>query len=74
MKNKPNIKNDRNALVRKWIRENGAATFDFKNNSITILDGLLFSIEHKFGNIMEEDLCDYFDLKNQDVVLSDKKQ
>jgi hypothetical protein len=74
MKNKPNIKNDRNALVRKWIRENGAATFDFKNKGIELNDGLLFSIENQTRELPALSIkCDgeKFDWKNKDIVLTD---
>lgn len=37
----------RNKLVRKWIREHGAASFDFKNHDVIFGDGGLFSIDSK---------------------------
>lgn len=35
----------KNKIVRRWIREHGAANFDFKNKDIIFHDGGLFCIE-----------------------------
>lgn len=37
--------------MRKWLRENGAASFDFKNQDIILQDGLLFSIEKEIKQL-----------------------
>jgi len=74
MKNKLNNKKNRNVLVRRWIRENGAATFDFKNKGIELNDGLLFSIENQIRELPALSIkCDgeNFDWKNKDLVLTD---
>lgn len=70
--------NQRNTLVRKWIRENGAATFDFNNKGSVILnDGLLFSIENKLQELPALKVrCngqngEHFDFKNHDIILTD---
>jgi hypothetical protein len=68
--------NQRNTLVRKWIRENGAANFDFNNSQITLNDGLLFSIESKLEELPALKVrCngqngEHFDFKNKDILLS----
>jgi hypothetical protein len=64
--------NEKNKLVRKWIRENGAANFDFHNKNIILNDGLLFSIESKIKDIPALKVCgEEFDFKNKDIVLTD---
>jgi hypothetical protein len=69
--------NLRNALVRKWIRENGAATFDFNNKGVILNDGLLFSIENQLQELPALKVkCngkngEHFDFKNKDIVLTD---
>lgn len=69
--------NERNALVRKWIRENGAATFDFKNNGIVLDDGLLFAIENQLKELpalkvrCSENIKEHFDFQKHDIVLTD---
>lgn len=42
---------ERNKLVRKWIRENGAVKFDFKNKDIILEDGLLFSVDKEIKKL-----------------------
>ena len=71
--------NQRNTLVRKWIRENGAASFDFNNKGVILNDGLLFSIETELKELPALRIKnngikgegEYFDFKNQDIVLTD---
>lgn len=69
--------NQRNSLVRKWIRENGAATFDFNNKGVILNDGLLFSIENQLKDMPALKIkCngqngEHFDFKNKDIVLTD---
>ena len=72
------IKNNiRNTLVRKWIRENGAATFDFSNKGVILNDGLLFSIESRINELpalkvmLNKNCGESFDFKNKDVILTD---
>lgn len=68
---------ERNTSVRKWIRENGAATFDFNNKGVVLNDGLLFSIENQLQKLPALKIkCngqngEHFDFKNQDIVLTD---
>lgn len=74
-----NKNSQRNIIVRKWIRENGAAGFDFNNKSIILNDGLLFAIENQLKELPALKLrCDehehsgeHFDFKNQDIILTD---
>jgi hypothetical protein len=69
--------NQRNTLVRKWIRENGAATFDFSGKSAILNDGLLFSIESQLKELpalnikCKEQIGEHFDWKNHDIILTD---
>jgi hypothetical protein len=69
--------NQRNTLVRKWIRENGAVTFDFNNKGVILNDGLLFSIENKLQELPALKIkCngqngEHFDFKNKDIILTD---
>ena len=42
---------ERNKVVRKWIRENGAVKFDFKNKDIILEDGLLFSVDKEIKKL-----------------------
>lgn len=69
--------NQRNTLVRKWIRENGAASFDFNNKGVVLNDGLLFSIENELKELpalkvmCEANNGESFDFKNKDVILTD---
>ena len=69
--------NQRNTLVRKWVRENGAATFDFSGKSAILNDGLLFSIESQLKELpalnirCEEQIGESWDWKNQDIILTD---
>lgn len=65
---------ERNKVVRKWIRENGAANFDFNNRGIVLNDGLLFSIETQLRDLPKLKMCidgEEFDFKNKDIVLTD---
>lgn len=65
---------ERNKVIRKWIRENGAANFDFNNRGIILNDGLLFSIESQLKELPKLKMCgngESFDLKNKDIVLTD---
>jgi hypothetical protein len=68
---------EKNSLVRKWIRENGAATFDFTGNKIILNDGLLFSIESQMKELPALNiLCknknaEQFDFLHKDIVLTD---
>ena len=67
----------KNSLVRKWVRENGAASFDFPGKSTILNDGLLFSIESQLKELpalsvrCKESVGEFFDWKNKDVVLTD---
>lgn len=69
--------NNRNTLVRKWIRENGAATFDFTGKGVILNDGLLFSIENQLKELPALNIrCngqngEHFDFKNHDIILTD---
>jgi len=42
---------EKNKLVRQWIREHGAVKFDFKNQDIILQDGLLFSIDKEIKKL-----------------------
>jgi len=44
-------KEDKNKLVRQWIREHGAVKFDFKEQDIILQDGLLFSINKEIKKL-----------------------
>jgi hypothetical protein len=69
--------NQRNTLVRKWIRENGAATFDFFGKSAILNDGLLFSIESQLKELpalnirCKEQIGEHFDFQQHDIILTD---
>jgi hypothetical protein len=67
--------NQRNTVVRKWVRENGAATFNFNDKQLIINDGLLFSIESKLKelpalNIKCNQPGEHFDFAANDIVLT----
>ena len=69
--------NQRNTLVRKWIRENGAATYNFNNNQVVLNDGLLFSIESQLKELPALKIkCDgqngeHFNFQQHDIILTD---
>jgi len=72
------MQSQKNTLVRKWIRENGAAVFDFNRECAILDDGLLFSIESKLKELPALNVkCkgqyngQHFDFKNHDIVLTD---
>jgi len=44
--NKKNTK-EKEKVVKKWIHDNGAATFDLEERDILLHDGGLFSVEKK---------------------------
>lgn len=60
-------------IVDKWIRDNGAASFEFKTRSITLYDGGLWSIEKK--KVKRHKIIGYKKLKNggSEVLFSKKK-
>jgi hypothetical protein len=68
---------ERNKAVRKWIRENGAVTFDFKNHGVVLDDGLLFAIENQLQELpalkikCDEHIGEHFDFQKHDIVLTD---
>lgn len=65
---------EKNKVVRKWTRENGAASFDFDGKKIALNDGLLFSIESQvkeFPLLKCKCKAEDFDFKNQDILLTD---
>jgi len=65
---------EKNRIVRKWTRENGAAIFDFEGKSIVMNDGLFFSIESQIKDLHALSIksnAEEFDFKNRDIILTD---
>ena len=67
----------RTTRVRKWIKENGAATFDFDNKYAVLSDGLLLAIEKELKEypaiaLRSKSLNgEQIDFRNQDIILTD---
>ena len=65
------------SIVRKWIKENGAANFNFENKYAVLSDGLLLSIENELKeypaiSIRSKSLNgEQIDFRNQDIILTD---
>jgi len=64
---------DKKKIVEQWIKDNGAASFDFKKKDIWLWDGGLFSVEKE--PVMRSKVIGHKKLPNgmTEVLFSKKK-
>ena len=67
------VKESQNKIVRQWVREHGAASFDFKNKDVIFSDGGLFCIESRKIKMHKSRGLKKLDDGSYQVVFSKKK-